>query len=277
MMGPALEQVAHLRDEGGSGMQRLQRGFSILAMLLALGSCVEDDVVYQDLPNFIAPPAAAANYLGYYDQATDKTNCGNCHVTQQAKWEETAHSGAWETLQASGHAAATCEGCHTVGNKGNVVTDVNVGYNSTKDSRYYDVQCESCHGPGLDHVTAAGARADASVGPCRHRLGRHRRLCRMSLGTDASIRQRVAQVATRHLVHEGLQWLDGDGPRRSVRSTRCLPGVPHRTGDTRQLGREHELQGEGNRARPLRLAKEYMRRLPRSSWFGQSQAAPPCC
>ena len=68
-------------------MQRLQRGLPILAMLLALGSCVEDDVVYQDLPNFIAPPAAAANYLGYYDQATDKTNCGNCHVTQQAKWE----------------------------------------------------------------------------------------------------------------------------------------------------------------------------------------------
>src|SRR5688572_28533612 len=127
------------------GMQQLQRWSFILALLLVGGGCVEDDVVYQDLPNFIAPPAAAANFLGYYDQATDKTNCGNCHVTQQAKWEETAHSGAWETLQASGHAAATCEGCHTVGNKGNAVTDVNVAYNSTKDTRYHDVQCESCH------------------------------------------------------------------------------------------------------------------------------------
>ena len=135
-------------------MRQLQRSYSILAMLLAVGGCVEDDVVYRDLPNFIAPPEGAANFLGYYDQTAGKTNCGNCHVTQQGKWEQTAHGDAWATLQASGHASGTCEGCHTISNLGNAATDANVGYTSTKDTRYHDVQCESCHGPGLDHATA---------------------------------------------------------------------------------------------------------------------------
>lgn len=140
-------------------MQRLERkrwgwGGVFALLLFATSACVDEKIVYRDGPAFIAPPAAAANFLGYHDETTDRTTCGNCHVTQQAKWEQTGHAEAWATLQSSGGAQALCEGCHTVSNKGNAVTATDVGYTSTKDERYHDVQCESCHGPGLDHVTS---------------------------------------------------------------------------------------------------------------------------
>lgn len=128
--------------------------FPLALLVMITGACVDEQVVYKDGPSFVTPPAAAANFLGYHDQNLDQTTCGNCHVTQQGKWEQTAHSNAWATLQNSGHSQATCEPCHTISKNGNAVTASDVGYTSTHDTRYYDVQCESCHGPGLDHVTA---------------------------------------------------------------------------------------------------------------------------
>ncbi|NJD09588.1 MAG: hypothetical protein FIB01_03775 [Gemmatimonadetes bacterium] len=90
------------------------------------------------------------------------TACGNCHMGQQAAWVETAHAGAWETLQGSGQAAEVCEGCHTVGELGNLI-EAKAGWSTTKDPRYYDVQCESCHGPGLQHVSNPSKGTIASV------------------------------------------------------------------------------------------------------------------
>lgn len=136
--------------------ERLRRGWrvSLGLLLFATGACVDEKIVFREGPPFIAPPAAAANFLGYHNEASGLTTCGNCHVTQQGKWEQTAHADAWATLQATGASQALCEGCHSVSEQGNAVTATEVGYTSTKDSRYHDVQCESCHGPGLDHVTA---------------------------------------------------------------------------------------------------------------------------
>ena len=157
-------------------MQRLVRrgqwrGTSTALLFCIASACADEKIVYRDGPPFIAPPAAAANFLGYHDETIDRTTCGNCHVTQQGKWEQTAHSNAWATLQASSGKQAPCEGCHTVSHKGNAVTATAVGYTSTQDSRYRDVQCESCHGPGLDHVTApargqmlASVHADTGAG-----------------------------------------------------------------------------------------------------------------
>jgi predicted CXXCH cytochrome family protein len=151
------------------GTEWIWRGSAAALAIVALTACVDEKIVYRDSPNFVAPPAAAANFLGYADEANGETVCGNCHVTQQGKWEQTAHADAWATLQASGHAGASCEGCHTVSEQGNAVTVTEVGYTSTQDSRYHDVQCESCHGPGLDHVTAPArgqmlASIDADTG-----------------------------------------------------------------------------------------------------------------
>lgn len=127
-------------------------GMAILSLALVLGGC-SDKIVYKDLPDFVDPPAGAEGFLGFSDVTGKRTTCGNCHSGKQAQWEGTAHSHAWETLASSGAAATLCEGCHSVSSLGNVSTGPNAGYAATQSPRYQDVQCESCHGPGLNHVT----------------------------------------------------------------------------------------------------------------------------
>jgi predicted CXXCH cytochrome family protein len=116
--------------------------------------CVDEKIVYKDAPRFQNPPASAAKYLGYTDTTNKVTACGNCHTGQQALWKLTKHSTAWKDLQANVGKAAYCNACHTVGHNGNADTTTLAGYASTKDARYTDVQCENCHGPGLDHATS---------------------------------------------------------------------------------------------------------------------------
>jgi predicted CXXCH cytochrome family protein len=126
---------------------------SLPALFVALVSCVETKEVLVDLPEYDDPPPGAADFLGYTNSESKTPVCGNCHVGQFSEWKGTGHASAWADLQASGSAQATCEGCHTVSANGNGVTNEQVGYAATKDDRYHDVQCESCHGPGLPHVT----------------------------------------------------------------------------------------------------------------------------
>jgi predicted CXXCH cytochrome family protein len=70
----------------------------------------------------------------------------------------TAHADAWAGLQGSGHAQEFCEGCHTVNVLGNL-SPAEGGWTETGDARYHDVGCESCHGPGQDHIDVPEAGA----------------------------------------------------------------------------------------------------------------------
>lgn len=128
------------------------------AALLATGACEDTKIIEVERPFFPEPPANAGGFLGFDEIEASLTVCGNCHVGQQAGWEGTAHADAWASLQASGSAQAFCEGCHSVSEQGNVASG-QVGYAATQDPRYQDVQCESCHGPGAQHV----ANPDASA------------------------------------------------------------------------------------------------------------------
>jgi len=120
-----------------------------------LGACT--DIVYRDRPPFTPPPDATSGFLGFFDVATEQTNCGNCHVEHQANWAGTKHAAAWGALQAIGQSGnAACVGCHTVNENGNL-TPGPAGYNKVQDAAYHNVQCENCHGPGFTHVQTPDA------------------------------------------------------------------------------------------------------------------------
>jgi len=140
-------------------MKTIQRilAFGTVGLVLAgtLVACTDTEVVFRDreVPRelFIPPDDEAMGFIGYFEVEEKLTTCGQCHVGTQASWETTAHADAWNGLQDSGHAQDFCEGCHTVSELGNTATDAG-GFNSAPNARYHDVQCESCHGPGLNHV-----------------------------------------------------------------------------------------------------------------------------
>ncbi len=138
-------------------------------MLAALSGCADGQFTDPEQPGWAEADPGAAGFFGYSDSQTKITACGNCHPRSQAQWEATAHAGAWEALQASGHAADYCEPCHTVSDLGNATVDPNVGYAVDHDPRFFDVQCENCHGPAAPHVSnPAGPKPlpsfDAGIG-----------------------------------------------------------------------------------------------------------------
>jgi predicted CXXCH cytochrome family protein len=120
-----------------------------LAFILA--GCIDEKIVFRDRELFNPPPDSLNGFLGYFNVADGITTCGNCHGEKQAAWAQTAHAKALADLEESGAAQEFCYGCHTVSELGNAVAQA-AGYNAVKDSAYHDVQCESCHGPGYQHV-----------------------------------------------------------------------------------------------------------------------------
>ena len=142
-----------------SGMRLSRRAlhpYAVAITILVVAACTSEKIVFRDRAPFNPPAPEAQGFLGYYDAATKQTTCGNCHSGFQAKWVTTKHASAWANLQASAGKAASCEGCHTVTGNGNKAKGTTVAHDAVKDSTYYDVQCESCHGPGLAHVEGVG-------------------------------------------------------------------------------------------------------------------------
>lgn len=124
------------------------RSILLLATVLFLASCTDDGTSGQ--------PALDASFVGYSNPATKQTTCGNCHISKQRTWVQTRHARAWDDLQNSGVAQASCEHCHTVNGASNLAPD-SAGFTSVATNArkfYQDVQCESCHGPGAGHISA---------------------------------------------------------------------------------------------------------------------------
>ena len=111
------------------------RRYGMLAALAGLAACSADEkIIYRETPKFTPPPAEAKGYLGYEKADQKLTVCGTCHAGLQQEWQRTGHAMAWDGMENSGHAAEYCEGCHTVGNLGNGVTDPEVGWAGSHDS-----------------------------------------------------------------------------------------------------------------------------------------------
>ena len=95
-----------------------------------------------------APPASTPPMLGR--QVSDYVGadtCATCHAEENQIWEKTRHAHAMATLERKNQQFDTeCIGCHVVGfQKG--------GFESLVTTpQLANVQCESCHGAGREHV-----------------------------------------------------------------------------------------------------------------------------
>jgi hypothetical protein len=75
--------------------------------------------------------------------------CGACHDEVHAKWQETRHAGAYQTLKAihMDDPKYGCVACHTVG------YGLPTGFRDAAATPQLEgVQCENCHGPGGQHI-----------------------------------------------------------------------------------------------------------------------------
>jgi predicted CXXCH cytochrome family protein len=125
-----------------------------LVSLFLLAGCTDEKIVFRE--PFNPPPDQSSGFVGYFTSSDKSTTCGNCHVDHQNKWQDTKHADAYATLVNSGAAQDFCFSCHTVNQNGNQVQAA-AGWNVVQDTAYHDVQCESCHGPGVDHIEAPDA------------------------------------------------------------------------------------------------------------------------
>jgi predicted CXXCH cytochrome family protein len=136
-----------------SGVRRFLLPMMLVLVGGVLSGCVDERIIYRDRALFEPVPAGGGEFVGYSRAAEKLTVCGNCHIDQQTAWRQTAHAVAWGRMQAVGGTQGACAACHGVSSMGNQVTTEAVGIVGTGDPRYQDVQCEACHGPGLEHVT----------------------------------------------------------------------------------------------------------------------------
>ncbi len=79
-------------------------------------------------------------------------SCGQCHKAEYEVWKKTRHSHAFAALEEKQRMFdSNCVGCHSLGYRDR-------GFVSVKATpQFANVQCESCHGPGAEHVKAPTA------------------------------------------------------------------------------------------------------------------------
>ena len=129
------------------------------ATQLALtGDVEESESVRQLLTNFYrevsqlsdTTPLFANQHLEQDQQNgyVSATACQRCHQQEYLQWSATRHAFAFETLlKKERYFDAGCVSCHTTGF--GYPTGFQIG---AQDSTLKGVQCETCHGPGKQHV-----------------------------------------------------------------------------------------------------------------------------
>lgn len=73
--------------------------------------------------------------------------CGACHQAELAVWSQSAHARAFAALEKRNqHFESKCLSCHTTGYESGGFQQVHLTPHLT------NVQCETCHGPGQEHI-----------------------------------------------------------------------------------------------------------------------------
>jgi mono/diheme cytochrome c family protein len=96
------------------------------------------------------PPLFASDAARMTGRYAGAAACASCHAPETAQWKETPHASAWKTLlDVHRNFQPRCVACHVVG------FGTEQGFRmGDASNRLVNVQCETCHGPGGDHVAA---------------------------------------------------------------------------------------------------------------------------
>ena len=153
--GKTLGVLALWMDSSG----KLGR-YSVRELALT-GDVGESEPIRELLTDFyrdVAAENAAEGVLLFADQALEQqqgngyvsaTACQRCHEQEYLQWSATRHAFAYETLlKKERYFDAGCVSCHTTGF--GYSTGFHIG---DSDSTLKGVQCETCHGPGKQHVS----------------------------------------------------------------------------------------------------------------------------
>jgi len=150
------EYVGRLQIRAGKEEEKLKFSFSAIPVTEDLPqeeSLVELYKAYQQFvkeanllkkqPRFVLP-----NGLEYAGSA----RCKLCHEYEYEKWSSKAHAHAYATLERVGSQFdPECVVCHVVG------MEYESGFVSEETTGHLkNVGCESCHGPGSEHVRSLG-------------------------------------------------------------------------------------------------------------------------
>ncbi len=136
-----FKPAADGRWEIGEGPIVLGVSPKILKLSEPLNKLIADYKQSTEKLNFPMPANVKAIYAG-------ANSCVACHTKEYESWTKSQHYHAYQTLVHKGSQYdANCLKCHTVGFK-----HENGFYNIKSNFNMINVQCESCHGPGMDHV-----------------------------------------------------------------------------------------------------------------------------
>lgn len=105
---------------------------------------------------------AALSHAELFGDYVSYKSCADCHGEIVEGWKTTPHAHAFATLKEQGEEKQSnpgCVRCHVV------AMDDDGGFMDLElTPELTDVQCESCHGPGLSH-SQSGDPADLTVQP----------------------------------------------------------------------------------------------------------------
>ena len=128
------------------------------AQLALTGDVPEDESVRQLLTDFYQKAAQSSEHKPLFAEQrleqdpqngyVSATACQRCHEQEYLQWSATRHAFAFETLlKKERYFDPNCVSCHTTGF--GYQTGFQIG---DETSAFKGVQCETCHGPGKQHV-----------------------------------------------------------------------------------------------------------------------------
>ena len=129
------------------------------AQLALTGDVPEDESVRQLLTDFYRRVSQASEHIPLFAEQrleqdpkngyVSATACQQCHEQEYLQWSATRHAFAFETLlKKERYFDPNCVSCHTTGF--GYQTGFQIG---DETSAFKGVQCETCHGPGKQHIS----------------------------------------------------------------------------------------------------------------------------